>query len=135
MILKEKNKMLYNLKKRVLLHEKYVELKKFVKVQRALRTKYKCMKAPAVSKIKNMIQNFQKTGSIVPKSVTGKKRAVRTHDLIKINRKSAHRGSDKFAQKDRKYRSSFHRSYKISLPYRSQAQGIQKEPVVQTAQN
>ena len=65
------------------MHEKYVELKNFVKVQRAYRTKYERRKAPAVSKIKNMIQNLQKTVWIVPKSVTSKKRTVRTDDLIK----------------------------------------------------
>ena len=83
-----------------------------------------------------MIQKFQKNLVDRSQKCYWQKKGSLNPWPYKINRKSAHRGSDNFAQKDRKYRSSFHRNYKIlSRPYRSKAEGIQKEPVVQTAQN
>ena len=67
---------------RVFLNNKYIEYKSIVKVQRAYRSKYKSKSAPSGSVIKNIHNNYLKTGSVGRKLITSREKTVRTDDLI-----------------------------------------------------
>jgi hypothetical protein len=54
----------YDIEKRVFLVKKYYELQNITLVQRAYRTKYIKSEAPSYRLIKNIISNFEKTGSV-----------------------------------------------------------------------
>lgn len=56
--------MKYNIQERVFLVKKYYELKSISLVQRAFRTKYIKSDAPNGSVIRNIVSNFEKTGSV-----------------------------------------------------------------------
>ena len=58
--------MIYDLAKRIFLLKKYYELKSFSAVQSAFRVKFKVKVAPGHQIIKNIVQAFEKTGSVVP---------------------------------------------------------------------
>ena len=58
--------MIYDLPKRIFLLKKYYELKSFSAVQSAFRVKFKVKVAPGHQIIKNIVQAFEKTGSVVP---------------------------------------------------------------------
>ena len=57
-------KMKYNLKTRIFLVKKFYQFGCISVVQRAFRTEYKNESAPSHSIIKNIISNFEKTGSV-----------------------------------------------------------------------
>ena len=59
-----------------------IELKNYTLVKRAYRTKNKSKKGPATSTVMNIVNNFQKSGSVDRKRVLLRKRTVRTDDLI-----------------------------------------------------
>jgi hypothetical protein len=56
--------MKYDLKKRIFLLKKFYEFKSICLVQRAFRTEYKNETTPSSSVIKNIVSNFEKTGSV-----------------------------------------------------------------------
>ena len=65
--------MLYDIQKRIFLVQKYYELKHFTLVQRAFRTKYKSSTAPNLNTIINLINAFEKTGSVAYVTINRKK--------------------------------------------------------------
>ena len=65
--------MLYDIQKRIFLVQKYYELKQFTLVQRAFRTKYKSSTAPNQNTIINLINAFEKTGSVAYVTINRKK--------------------------------------------------------------
>ena len=58
--------MIYNLPKCIFLLKKYYELKSFSAVQSAFRVKFKVKVTPGHQIIKNIVQAFEKTGSVIP---------------------------------------------------------------------
>ena len=58
--------MIYDLPKRIFLLKNDYELKSFSAVQSAFRVKFKVKVAPGHQIIKNIVQAFEKTGSVVP---------------------------------------------------------------------
>ena len=73
---------MYNHEKRVFLNNKFIEYKSIVKVQRAYRSKYTTKSAPDGTVIKNIHNNYLKTGSVGRRLCTSRKKTVRTSDLI-----------------------------------------------------
>jgi hypothetical protein len=74
--------MKYDLEKRVFLANSYIKFESIVRVQRAFRTKYKFIKAPNESVIKNIVNNFKNNGSVCRKIPKNKKKTVRTEATI-----------------------------------------------------
>lgn len=71
--------MKYDIKKRVFLVKQYYKLESMTLVQRAFRREYPKEETPASSTIRNIVSNFEKTGSVghvspKPKNPTQKKR-------------------------------------------------------------
>ena len=58
--------MIYDLPKRIFLFKKYYQLKRFSAVQSAFRVKFKIKVASGHQIIKNIVQAFEKTGSVAP---------------------------------------------------------------------
>ena len=56
--------MKYDLKKRIFLVKKFYKFDDIAQVQRAFRSQYKNDRAPSSSTIKNIVSNFEKTGSV-----------------------------------------------------------------------
>jgi len=56
--------MKYTIQERVFVVKKYYELKHISLIQKAWRTEFVKSKAPSDSAIKNMVTNFEKTGSV-----------------------------------------------------------------------
>ena len=79
------SKMKYNIQERIFLVKKYYELQSITLIQRAYRTHFVKSEAPNHKLIKNIISNFEKTGSVVyapPKSKEpSRKREVATNQL------------------------------------------------------
>ena len=57
--------MIYDLEKRVFLVKKYYEIKDTVTIQRIYRSKFNEKIAPNHKVIKNIINSFEKTGSVI----------------------------------------------------------------------
>ena len=74
--------MKYNQEKRMFLINKFLKLESVRLVQRAYRTEYVTSIAPADSTIRNIVSNFQKTGSVNRKVQKSRKKPVRTKALI-----------------------------------------------------
>lgn len=56
--------MKYDIKKRVFLVKQYYKLESITLVQRAFRREYPKEETPVSSTIKNIVSNFEKTGSV-----------------------------------------------------------------------
>jgi hypothetical protein len=81
-------KMKFNIQERVFLVSKYFELKHIALVIRAWNSKYRNKKAPDHSTIRNIVSNFEKTGSVAhvaPKRKnTSEKRQAAKMELEKL---------------------------------------------------
>ncbi len=75
--------MKYSIEKRIFLNNEFTKKNNITLVQRAFRTKFKSQTAPDRKTIKNIVNNYNKTGSVDRKQVVGKKRNVRTDELVK----------------------------------------------------
>ena len=77
--------MLYDIQKRIFLVQKYYEIKHFTLIQRAFRTKYKSSTAPNQNTIINLINDFEKIGSvafvIINRKKSSEKRIVAQNQL------------------------------------------------------
>jgi AraC-like DNA-binding protein len=60
--------MRYNIQERIFLVKKFYELKHISLIQRAWRSKFFNSKAPSASVIRNIVSNFEKTGSVACKA-------------------------------------------------------------------
>ena len=72
--------MKYDLKKRIFLVQKFYELKHICLIQRAYRTKYKSENAPQANTIKNIVSNFEKTGSVAAINPNRNKRSKKREE-------------------------------------------------------
>ena len=80
--------MKYTIEERVFLVQKFYELRYLSLIQKAWSSKFWNSKAPSHSVIKNIISNFEKTGSVSEKSQnqkkTGPKREKAKNELKKL---------------------------------------------------
>ena len=70
------------MKNELFLNNKFIEYKSIVKVQRAYRSKYTTKSVPGGTVIKNIHNNYLKTGSVGRRLCTSRKKTVRTSYLI-----------------------------------------------------
>ena len=76
--------MKYDIQKRVFLQKSFEKFKNYANVQRAYRTKYQSKTAPSICAIKNIISNYEKTGSVDRKRVVDKTKTMRTKSLVEM---------------------------------------------------
>ena len=75
--------MKYSIEKRIFLNNEFTKKNNITLVQRAFRTKFKSQTVPHRKTILNIVNKYKKTGSVDRKRVVGRKRHVRTDELVK----------------------------------------------------